>query len=270
MILSELSKRVLVAFLVAPPFLFVVWYGGPLFLALMFVVGILIQRELIQLLDLQGFRPNAFLSYFSWVLLYPLVVWPEYTLLTVFGVTVLQISVETVNKHHRQLFRLMSTIFCTAYPAISVLSFVMLRNFESVAGTGFEWIVLLLLMIWGNDTFAYFIGKNFGRHLMAPHLSPKKTWEGFAGGFFGAATGLLLALQFCSFGGMNWVAFAPLVILVSIFGPIGDLAASKIKRASGVKDCSNLFPGHGGMLDRFDSLTLAAPVVLIYVSYLFV
>jgi phosphatidate cytidylyltransferase len=99
---------------------------------------------------------------------------------------------------------------------------------------------------------------------MAPHLSPKKTWEGFVFGFSGAALGLYLVTLIYPDSIVTMPKFWPLIFLISIFGPIGDLTASKLKRAAGAKDSSNLLPGHGGFLDRFDSILLASPVMYIY------
>jgi phosphatidate cytidylyltransferase len=124
-------------------------------------------------------------------------------------------------------------------------------------------------MIWGNDVFAYFGGKTFGKHKMAPLISPKKTWEGFASGFLGAAlvliVGWFLAADLLS---LSLTELLPMILLVSVFGPVGDLFASKIKRFTGSKDSGKLLPGHGGFFDRFDSLLLVSPSVYIYFSIL--
>jgi phosphatidate cytidylyltransferase len=120
-------------------------------------------------------------------------------------------------------------------------------------------VFLLIFLIWAADTGAYFAGKNFGRHKLAPSISPGKTWEGWAGG-------ALLTLA------VGWVAgyFVPDVPLghrlvaagvVAVFGPLGDLAESMLKRSAGVKDSGTFLPGHGGLLDRFDAFLLVLPVL---------
>jgi phosphatidate cytidylyltransferase len=265
--LSELSKRILFAFLAGPIFLGIIWYGGVAFLALMLLMGLLIQKELIHLLDLQGFRPNVIVSYASWVVIFVAMIFQEFLLPAVILVVVMQVVIDTLDKMHRDLTRLMSTLFSTAYPALGVLTMVAIRDIEMDQFTGFGVILMLILMIWGNDTFAYFVGKNFGKRLLAQHLSPKKTWEGFIAGFFGSAVGLLVTLYFIDFGSVGLAQLWPLIILISIFGPLGDLAASKMKRAASVKDTSTLLPGHGGVLDRFDSLILTAPVLYLFFIY---
>ncbi|HAC15056.1 MAG TPA: phosphatidate cytidylyltransferase [Bacteroidetes bacterium] len=266
--MSEFTKRVLFAICAAPLFVLIIWVGGFLFIAVMLLVGLLIQRELIHLLDIQGFRPNATISYLSLVILMGGVVFQEYLAASFVGVALIQISVDTLEKNRRQMYRIMSTMFCTVYPALGVLSFVGIRELGSMPQDGYGLLLILLFMIWANDSMAYFVGKNFGRHLMAPHLSPKKTWEGFAGGFIGSGLGLLAATYFVPVEGYSFAETWPLIFVISIVGPIGDLTASKIKRAAGVKDTSTLIPGHGGVLDRFDSLLLSAPVMFLYLRYL--
>lgn len=125
---------------------------------------------------------------------------------------------------------------------------------------GVAWIVLTLATTWLGDAFAYFSGRRFGKHLLAPHISPKKTWEGSIGGLLGAvATGVgcvpLLGLPIPLWGG------AAIGIIAGIIGPLGDLAESQIKRQLGVKDVGSILPGHGGMLDRIDSVLFMLPIV---------
>ena len=125
---------------------------------------------------------------------------------------------------------------------------------------GVAWIVLTLATTWLGDAFAYFSGRSFGKHLLAPHISPKKTWEGSIGGLVGAiATGIgcvpLLGLPIPLWCG------ALIGIIAGIIGPLGDLAESQIKRQLGVKDVGSILPGHGGMLDRIDSVLFMLPIV---------
>ncbi|MEZ7507714.1 phosphatidate cytidylyltransferase [Cloacibacterium sp. Arc13] len=126
----------------------------------------------------------------------------------------------------------------------------------------FTWeVFLLFVLIWSSDSFAYFTGRMFGKHKMAPKISPKKTWEGFAGGvFFTLILGYFIEQKFPDLRG-NWIVVG---LLVSIFAPLGDLVESQLKRTFGVKDSGNIIPGHGGVLDRLDSFIIAAPVVYLY------
>lgn len=126
----------------------------------------------------------------------------------------------------------------------------------------FTWAVFLLfILIWSSDSFAYFTGRMFGKHKMAPKISPKKTWEGFAGGvFFTLILGYFIEQKFPELRG-NWIVVG---FLVSVFAPLGDLVESQLKRTFGVKDSGNIIPGHGGVLDRLDSFIITAPVVYLY------
>ncbi len=136
----------------------------------------------------------------------------------------------------------------------------------SLGDDGFHLLILFLAGIWGGDTGAYYVGKNLGRHKMAPRVSPKKTWEGLAGGIVGsiAATALLKVILGDA---TPWVDIIALAGLCSIFGPVGDLVISQFKRDTGVKDSSSILPGHGGLLDRADSLLFAAPPFLGYLVW---
>ncbi len=124
-------------------------------------------------------------------------------------------------------------------------------------------VLLLFLATWGSDSLAYFVGKSVGRHRFAPVLSPKKTWEGAAGGVVGALLGAWLG-TFIARSPIPLRAALPVGVIVAILGPIGDLAESLLKRSASVKDSGGLFPGHGGLLDRIDSLIFTAPVLYYY------
>lgn len=120
----------------------------------------------------------------------------------------------------------------------------------------------IVLLVWANDTFAYFAGSLFGKHRIAPEISPKKSWEGFAGGLVLAlVTAYVLSRFYFSLNLVQWMVVASLVV---VFGTIGDFFESWLKRQAGVKDSGSLMPGHGGFLDRFDALIFCLPLVTIY------
>ncbi|MCR4781957.1 MAG: phosphatidate cytidylyltransferase [Lachnospiraceae bacterium] len=145
----------------------------------------------------------------------------------------------------------------------AMLSFIYLTRDIPVKGKYYVW--LIFLCAWGSDTFAYCAGRLFGKHKMAPVLSPKKTVEGALGGIIGAA---LLTMGYSYYFKMQ-LNFQPReLILIGVIGAvgalvsmIGDLAASAIKREYDIKDYGKLIPGHGGVLDRFDSIIITAPIV---------
>lgn len=126
-------------------------------------------------------------------------------------------------------------------------------------------IWLLLFCTWASDTFAYFAGSIWGKRRIVPTISPNKTLEGFIGGFIGCmVTGLIYAYVV----GLNLSAGLTVGLLTGIFAPFGDLFESKIKRTCGIKDSGVFLPGHGGVLDRFDSLLFSAPVLFVYLIQL--
>ncbi|MBM1108020.1 phosphatidate cytidylyltransferase [Aurantibacter crassamenti] len=118
-------------------------------------------------------------------------------------------------------------------------------------------IIGIFILIWVNDSFAYIVGKSIGRTKLFPRVSPKKTWEGTIGGMlFAVAAAYLMASYEPIVNPAQWVTLA---IVIVIMGSLGDLVESKLKRSAGVKDSGAIMPGHGGMLDRLDSLIFAAP-----------
>jgi phosphatidate cytidylyltransferase len=121
-------------------------------------------------------------------------------------------------------------------------------------------LLFLLVLIAAADVGAYFGGRSLGRHKLAPRVSPGKTWEGFVTGMLGAAAAALLGAWLFEQPPMPWLAVCVLVALVSV---VGDLSESQFKRRAGLKDSGTLLPGHGGVLDRVDSVTAAGPVFLL-------
>lgn len=124
---------------------------------------------------------------------------------------------------------------------------------------------MIILAAFGSDIFAYFIGSFFGKHKMAPNLSPKKSIEGAVGGIVGAGIlGLIFGILFMK---DIWYHCLIIGIIGGIISECGDLVASSFKRQMGIKDYGNLIPGHGGILDRFDSVIFVAPIVYYYVIF---
>jgi len=130
---------------------------------------------------------------------------------------------------------------------------------------GRAWVFWVLAVIMSGDTMAYFIGRRFGARKLAPEISPGKTLAGMWGYFVGAVIAGLLA-AFALFESINWVEISVLSVALSILGQMGDLFESWIKRAFGVKDSGNLLPGHGGLLDRLDSLIFPAVFTTAYLQ----
>ena len=173
--------------------------------------------------------------------------------------------------------------FAFVYIALPLAMLVQLRQ----QWAGAFLILYLLLVVWSGDIFAYFVGKSVGRHLMAPRISPKKTWEGAAASLIAslAIGGSLfyyasqVSTTFLQWGliqrrdgmfGLERPAMFPILLLtaaLNLAAQVGDLVESLIKRGAGVKDSGSILPGHGGMLDRIDALLFAAPVLWIWAAW---
>lgn len=157
--------------------------------------------------------------------------------------------------------------FTVVFIPMALGSIVRIRAMEG----GMSLVILPFIAAWITDTFAYFTGRAFGRHKLAPDISPKKTVEGAAGGILGCIA-VMLAYNYVA--GAIWeVSYnLPLLTLVaalgSVISQIGDLAMSYIKRGFGIKDYGTIMPGHGGVLDRFDSVLFTAPLVELLLTYL--
>ena len=135
-------------------------------------------------------------------------------------------------------------------------------------------ILGLFILIWTNDTFAYLVGKSIGKHKLFERVSPKKTIEGFLGGAaFAAFAGFLISKLYIqpnpAFSGKSILIWTIIALIVSVFGTIGDLIESKFKRIAGVKDSGSIMPGHGGILDRLDSVIFVAPIIFLFYQILY-
>jgi phosphatidate cytidylyltransferase len=148
-----------------------------------------------------------------------------------------------------------SALLLVAFP----LSFAVRLHGGSTAGP--RLLLFALVITWAADTFAYFAGRAFGKHPLAPHISPKKTWEGSAASMIGS---LLVAHAFSFWIKMPLPHLFAMAVLGNIAGQMGDLLESAYKRSAGVKDSGGLLPGHGGVLDRIDALILCIPVIWYY------
>jgi phosphatidate cytidylyltransferase len=148
-----------------------------------------------------------------------------------------------------------------SYAGLCLSAVVALRAMPGTAAAA--WILVALVVTWGNDTGGYFAGRFLGRHKLYPMVSPAKTWEGFAGGMVASILGCFLVRW------LVWQELTPIDCLVvggvaGILGPVGDLSESMLKRAFGVKDSGKIMPGHGGLYDRVDALLFNAPWVFAY------
>lgn len=153
------------------------------------------------------------------------------------------------------------TVFCPIYTSLALSCVVLIRDSDP-GWPGMLMTLATMGSMWANDATAYFVGSRFGRHKMAPRISPNKSWEGFFGGMVGSVLVWLIAAGL-RIQGIGFPLAIVCGLLVGVAGVFGDLFESRIKRGVGVKDSGNLIPGHGGMLDRSDSLIFGGLVAYI-------
>ncbi|AFM01396.1 MULTISPECIES: phosphatidate cytidylyltransferase [Desulfitobacterium] len=145
--------------------------------------------------------------------------------------------------------------FAPIYTVVLFSHLYLIRGFSE----GIAWAILTFILVWATDTFAYLIGRVMGKRLLAPHVSPKKTIEGSLGGLVFCILSGILAWKII--GGAPFIAYIVLSIVVAVSAQIGDLFESALKRSANIKDSGKVIPGHGGILDRFDSLLFVIPIM---------
>ena len=214
--------------------------------------------EFYKAINKSGHKPIKFLGYIFCVLLFLdnlNVIWSSLDF-SLFIILITCLLLMVVNNK--------VTILDVAYTLMGIL-YVPFLMFPITYLDNTKYIWLIFITAWGTDTFAYIFGNLFGKNKLCPNLSPNKTIEGSLGGIGGS---LLLTIIFSIYFKLNpmWKMIL-LSIIASIIAQLGDLTASKIKRITGIKDYGYIMPGHGGILDRFDSILFTAPVVYYYVKY---
>lgn len=273
---SSLRQRILSSIVLAPLVIALVWWSAWSVAAGVLAVALIAARELYDAFAHGGYRPQARVGATLTLLLVAAAAAENATAVPTFLpalVLVIIASLVTSLPRHAEPGAIAGWALTSAGAVYigGLLSFVvLLRGLSSplspapLSGLGIEpgaaWIFLVLLVTWGQDVLAYFVGKYAGRTRMTPGLSPKKTWEGAIGGMAGAVGGGVLAVALCGLP-ISLGAAALLGVVGGIVGPLGDLSESFIKRQVGVKDAGHLIPGHGGALDRIDSLLFTAPVL---------
>jgi phosphatidate cytidylyltransferase len=162
------------------------------------------------------------------------------------------------------LFASKRYILTTFYLSSAFIFIVLIADFHKIYNSS----ILLgsFILVWVNDTFAYIVGKNFGKQKLFEKISPKKTVEGFLGGLFFSCIASYFIATFTQT--LNFTSWLILSIIISVFGTLGDLIESKFKRQANVKDSGIIMPGHGGLLDRLDSIIFAAPFIYLFLRIL--
>jgi len=174
-------------------------------------------------------------------------------------------------KFDKSIENLSSFLFGLIYVALFLSFLILIREFPHKLGLEYRlgglWIIFLFLCTWCSDILSYFIGTPFGKHKILPLVSPNKSWEGSSGGIAGALLAAFVSKSIF-LKEVPLFHFLSLAILISVFGQLGDFVESSFKRQVSLKDSSSIIPGHGGILDRFDSLLFSAPLVYFYLTFI--
>jgi len=269
-LVSNTALRVLTAIVAAPAVVGVAYWGGWPFGLLVVGIALLAQVELYRLAEASGIQPQK-----AWgcvlgalVVIQPL--WtPAGALALLVGATLVA-ALPFVFQRDGLLSSFAVTALGVFYPAALLGFLVRLRLARGPtvgSDEAFDLVLFTLLLVWASDIFAFYVGRAVGRHALAPRISPNKTWEGAVGGLV-AATGIAVAFKLTVGAFVGWGHVAALAVIGGVLGPFGDLAESHLKRASEVDDSSSILPGHGGVLDRFDTMALVAPLVYLYLAYI--
>jgi phosphatidate cytidylyltransferase len=261
-----LSDRLALAILIVPLAAGVISLGGIAYLAAIIVLVVLAAQEYVRLFQQAGHRPARVIVPIGAALLVTSQFRPDARL---FGLILTAGVVAALAWHQADFERgqaasgtdLTVTIGGLLYLGWMGSFFVQVRNLDH----GLWWTAAIMASVAMADSGAYIVGRRWGRHKMAPRLSPNKTWEGFAGGVaFAVTAGLLLGYLIQALpvpdGPFSPLSGAALGLVVSLVAPIGDLGISMLKRQTGVKDTGTLLSSHGGVLDRIDSWLIAMPV----------
>ncbi|MFB5660533.1 phosphatidate cytidylyltransferase [Alteribacillus sp. HJP-4] len=259
-----MKQRMITGVIGAIALLSVVIIGGPLFTVVITALASIAMYELLRMKHIAPASLMGFISMvFMWVLLVP-IPWMEapflehVTKVEVFLVMILLLlALTVVTKNSFTFDEAGFVILSSVYIGYGFHNLLMTRNLEE---NGLVFVFLILFIIWATDSGAYFIGRKFGRHKLWPDISPKKTLEGFIGGTAAAIViGLVFHYYFPVFDSLLTLSF--FIIVTSVFGQLGDLVESALKRHYAVKDSGTMLPGHGGVLDRFDSLIFVMPLL---------
>lgn len=265
-----LKKRFLTALWLVPVLVAAIWFDQPLpwFTVLAAIWGLLAVFEFYRMGEKIKIAP---LTWFGllWTLLF--IISPQLDnryltppVLLASGVVLSLIWIVARRRRENAFPGWAWTLGGILYIGFLLSYFVALRDLDD----GRNWVFLAIIVTFGSDTAAYFIGRTLGRHKLAPTISPGKTWEGTIAGFAGA---IIISLLFTlptplqlpiGYGQAVFLGF-----LISLFGQLGDLAESLLKRNAGVKDSGKMLAGHGGFLDRMDSIVFASVVVYYYVVW---
>lgn len=270
--MNEFFKRSLTGII----FVAVILVGAiihPLIFLLVFLTFLVItQYEFYNLIEKAGYTPQTLVGsvvgglFFVLCSLIVQKIIPQKYCLLIFPALIAIFFFEVFRNKSRPLQNSMLTLGGFVYTAIpfSLLNFIVYPGFPDHSQFNSRILTGILIVVWTYDSMAYVGGTLFGKHKICKNISPKKSWEGLiSGAIFAIIAGIMNAAIFHSLSVFNWIICA---IIIIAFGTVGDLFESKIKRDINIKDSGTILPGHGGLLDRFDSLLFIIPIIYIWLT----
>lgn len=263
--MSNFSKRILSGIVYVCLFIFCILFSKESYIILITVFAGISLWEFSKMIKKKSIFPYLILLFLS---IYTFIALPSikktWPLLVVSLLSAIRLLIDLFSDKFKERNTFRTISIQIEYVVLSFFFLMLLPFINNVYHPNI--IIYIILIIWTNDSFAYLVGKNFGKTKLFERISPKKTIEGFVGGLiFSIILGAIIGYYSNEFSIINWIIIA---IIISVFGTLGDLVESKFKRQANVKDSGTIMPGHGGILDRLDSLFFLAPFVYLYVHFL--
>jgi len=263
-----MKTRAITAFFFTIVMLGSVLLGGTVFTVFYLLLSLLSLAEFYKLIRTTEIKPHVLLGYIGGALIFGCLaarqlfeVDSKYLLLIIPAIFAVFLA-ELYRKDKHPFTNISYTFLGLILVSVPFCFFYALGFLKDPETYNYHFPLAFMLMLWASDTGAYLFGRKLGKNKLFPRHSPKKTWEGFAGGVFvSVLVGLIISFYFTEVSGFVWAGMA---VLIVSFGTLGDLVESMLKRSLDVKDSGTLLPGHGGLLDRFDGLLIAAPLVFVY------
>ncbi|KAF5438032.1 phosphatidate cytidylyltransferase [Candidatus Methanophagaceae archaeon] len=267
--MNELSKRILVAIVGIPAILILIFLGGWYFFLLICIISLVAQWEFYEMQKKKNFQPQRINGIIAGILILLGFQTGEWQMIGIGLVFILMsiLAFEMFRHHENASTNIGVTLVGVLYLPMFLGTLIHTKLYadhiiSGVQYAGFKYIMMILVTIWICDTFAYTFGNLLGRHKLYMKVSPNKTIEGGIAGLIGSILTVVIVKIF-NILPLDWFSTILIGTAIGVFGQMGDLVESWFKRDAGVKDSSALLPGHGGMLDRFDSLLFLSPIILI-------
>ena len=270
---GSVAKRVLASVIFLPCLFIIARRGGFYYLALIDIMILVGLWEFYKMMEAKGLKPYKALGILSglalsWYVFFQQGVYANFFLSVIFiGIMALELA---RREKGLAVYHISVTIFGVFYVAWLGSHLILLRELPHLKGLdyslGFSFVMVVFVLTWCYDTGAFFVGIRFGRHQIFPKISPSKTVEGVVGGILFSIVGsLVIRLTLAPY--LTVIHAVGLALISSVIGQLGDLVESMIKRDVKIKDASTTIPGHGGVLDRFDSVLFTSPLIYYFFKY---